>query len=308
MDQVFDYTTPTDKNAVLHEIANVSSECGLQSFGTFQQAFHDVDRLFHGLYPGYRASNTKYHNFEHTLSVVLAAARLLSGRRLLDEPVAPSDVELCLLAALMHDVGLIQTEDDTSGTGAKYTVGHEERSIGFMHEYFQEHGLGEHRARECAQIIRFTMLAIPLEDLECDRAEVRSLGHVVGTADLLAQIADRIYLEKLLYLYQEFEEARLPGFDSELDLITKSLDFYSRVAKVRLTEGLGDQGRFMRAHCRAKLGEDRDLYAEAVARNIGYLEHLIQECGGDYECYLGRLRRAGIADEVRRTRGAEASN
>ncbi|MFW5837346.1 MAG: HD domain-containing protein [Desulfovibrionaceae bacterium] len=303
MNTVFDYTTPQSGPDVQSEVFDLARECGLQNLDRLERAFHDVERLFHGRYPGYRASNTKYHNFEHTLAVVLAAARLLSGCRELEEPFSPRDVELCLLASLMHDVGLIQKEEDTSGTGAKYTVGHEERSIEFMQEYFARHGFSATESRECAQAIRSTILAVSPQDVECDREELRRLGHVVGSADLLAQLADRVYLEKLLLLYQEFEEARLPGFDSELDLITKSLDFYTRVAKVRLKDQLGDLGRCMRAHCRAKLGEDRDLYAEAVTKNIGYLEQLIGACGGDYGCYLDNLRRAGIADEVRKTRG-----
>jgi hypothetical protein len=44
-----------------------------------EKIYADILRLFNGEYPGYRASNTKYHNLEHTSSTALAAARLIHG-------------------------------------------------------------------------------------------------------------------------------------------------------------------------------------------------------------------------------------
>lgn len=210
------------------------------------------------------------------------------------------------MASLMHDVGLIQTENDTTGTGAKYTIGHEERSIDFMKRYYAANGFGEHLGRECGQVIRFTILAMEPSHIEINRPELRRLGNIVGTADLLGQLSDRAYLEKLLLLYQEFEEARLPGFDRELDLITKTLDFYDNVARIRLEKLSDGLSGAMGAHCKAKLGEDRDLYAEAVAKNINYLELLVEDCGDNYDCYLDNLRRAGIVDELRRNKTSDA--
>ena len=61
----------------------------------------------------------------------------------------------------------------------------------------------------------------------------------MGSADLLAQLADRLYLEKLLLLFMEFEEARLPEFETALELLQKTADFYDSVARKRLDEQLG---------------------------------------------------------------------
>ncbi|MGW8287609.1 MAG: hypothetical protein ACWGOD_05155, partial [Desulfobulbales bacterium] len=41
-----------------------------------KKVYVDIINLFNGNYPGYQASNTKYHNLEHTCSVTLAVARL----------------------------------------------------------------------------------------------------------------------------------------------------------------------------------------------------------------------------------------
>ena len=121
---------------------------------------------------------------------------------------------------------------------------------------------------------------------------------IVGSADLLAQMADRYYLEKLLLLYKEFEEARLGGFDSELDLLKKTVDFYENRAQKRFQEELGGVSIYMRAHFKDRWGMDRDLYDESIRKNIEYLKSLITLCEDSYTCYLENLRRGGITEEA----------
>ena len=77
-------------------------------------AFSQVRSLFAGEFPGYRECLAEYHDFNHTMSVLLAAARLLDGynveRVFLTEELA---IQL-FLAALLHDTGYIQEEWDTA--------------------------------------------------------------------------------------------------------------------------------------------------------------------------------------------------
>jgi hypothetical protein len=42
---------------------------------------------------------------------------------------------------------------------------------------------------------------------------------IVGAADLMAQMADRTYLETLLLMYYEFREAKLGDCESEVETI-----------------------------------------------------------------------------------------
>ena len=44
-----------------------------------ENTFNDIILLFKGKFPGYRSSNTKYHNLEHTCAVPLATTRLIHG-------------------------------------------------------------------------------------------------------------------------------------------------------------------------------------------------------------------------------------
>ncbi|MDH4320179.1 MAG: hypothetical protein OEV73_01640 [Desulfobulbaceae bacterium] len=291
-----------------HDPAAITTEVGLiaamlaDDFDRegFVAAMEDLRRLFAGEYPGYRASNTSYHDLEHTNAVVLATARLLHGLHL-DQGVrfSGAQVLVALLAAMFHDAGLIQKVGEPVGSGARHMVGHEERSIALVTAYMRAHGFGEAAIADCGAVIMATGLKQSLAEIPCRNATISMLGKVLGSADLLAQMADRAYLEKLPLLYREFVEAGIDEYGSELDLIGKTLDFYRVVAKPRLLEELDNVMRVLRAHFRVRWGVDRNLYAEAIEGNLVYLEKLLAKCGGTYDCFLENLDRGGIASRIR---------
>lgn len=285
----------SDIDATMAETRKIAARfLATSELDLFDQIFKDIDLLFRGQYPGYRSSNTKYHDFEHTISVVLATARLIHGCAEEGIEFQPRDILMTLIASLLHDVGLIQEKDDKEGSGAKYTVGHEERSITFLKEYLPGKDFAVEEIDTCANFIRCTILSLLPEEVPFSSPEHRNLGYIVGTADLLAQMADRFYLEKLLLLYKEFEEARLPGFDSELELLQKTKAFFEIVAQKRLNDDLGGVCQHMRAHFKHWMSIDADLYSESINNHIAYLESLTEKCGNSLDCYLENLRRGGI--------------
>lgn len=259
----------------------------------------DTVRLFNGEYPGYQSSKTKYHDLEHTNSVVLATARLMHGCFVEGLLLNPREILLGLACSLFHDVGLIQTLNDQEGTGAKYTVGHEERSIAFLTKYLSAKGFSPQDTEDCAQLIRCTILSLPVKQIPFRSREAETLGHIVGSADLLAQMADRNYLEKLLLLFKEFEEAGIPGFDSQLDLLKKTEGFYNFVAQKRLSEEFNGISANMRSHFDSRWNLPKDLYAESIKKNIDYLKTVVNACRDSFECYLDNLRRLGISEQFR---------
>ena len=264
-----------------------------------RQALDDVTRLFGGEYPGYQASNTAYHDLEHTLAVMLAMTRLLHGWQVEGNYVSGREILLGVLAALFHDTGLIQRLDETEGTGARFTVGHEERSLRLAAQYLGDKDFDAEEIEDCAQIIRATTLSRNLKDISFRSESVKVLAKSLAAADLLAQMADRTYLEKLPLLYREFSEAGLTGFESALDLIRKTNKFYSDVARPRLHGQFGNIKRVLRAHFRIRWQIDRDLYAEAINSNFTYLQRLLDSCGETYNCYLENLHRRGITTRIR---------
>lgn len=287
------------QEGVLEEIDHIVSRISDGIDRDFlDRVYSDTKRLFHGQYPGYRASNTKYHSLEHTISVTLAAARLVHGAYLEGHTFSHRNIALTLGAALFHDTGLIQHEGDVEGSGAKYTIGHEERSIAFAKQYLSNRAFSAEEQDQCAALIKCTKLDLSPRKIFFATEELKTLGMIVGSADLLAQMSDRYYLEKLLLLYKEFEEARLEGFDSELDLLKKTADFYENRARKRMKEELGGVSVYMRTHFKDRWQMDRDLYDESILKNIEYLKSLVALCEESYTCYLENLRRGGIAEEA----------
>jgi len=295
---LYDYTDPIDCECVRREVALVFSRFFPDDDpALFQQAFGGVEKLFAGEYPGYRASNTHYHDFEHTCSVVLAEARLIYGALAQGKSISFLSALKGMLSALFHDVGLIQTEDDTAGTGAKYTVGHEERSIQFMHQHL-DGALDPDDIEDIADCIRCTTLAMSPKRIAFRCEEMKLMGQILGTADLLAQIADRNYLEKLLLLFEEFKEAKLPGYETAYDLLTKTRGFYQYVARPRLDNDLERADRFMRVYFHDRFGVDQDFYDEAIHANLDYLDSVVEECGDNLDCFLFRLRRGSYDQDA----------
>jgi hypothetical protein len=284
---------------VLAEIKNIVSRIHKDADEAFvEKIINETVDLFKGCYPGYRASNAKYHDLSHTLAVVLAMVRLMHGCSLEGHAFSPLNIILGLTAALFHDIGFIQLEDDCVGSGAKYTIGHEQRSIDFMRQYLSENQFSSENIKDCSQAIQCTMLDVSPKTIGFRTPETESLGKMVGSADLVAQLSDRMYLEKLLLLFKEIEEAALPGIDSELDLLRKTANFFELVAQKRLKNDFGNVAASMRSHFIHRWDIDRDLYAESILKNIEYIKYLNALCKENFDCYLKNLKRGGIVKEI----------
>ncbi len=295
---LYDLIDCQNQKAVLDEIETIISLLDSDHImDQFQVVCQDIIRLFNGDYPGYKASNTKYHNLEHTVMVTLATARLIHGSVVCGFRFQPENILLGLLAALFHDSGLIQTKKDKSGTGAKYTIGHEKRGIRFMRKNLGEKNFTRQQMDDCAQLIKCTNLKIDAADISFRSKEIENLGKIVGSADLLAQMADRLYLEKLILLFKEFEEAGIPDFDSEEELLEKTEGFYKNVTRKRLTQGFDNISSNMINHFRYRWDIDRDLYSESIGKNISYLKKILNDGKRTRRFYQKYLRRGGLLYE-----------
>lgn len=295
--KLYDLVDVKDPKVVLAEIKHIIALMTEEfDFSDLEMIFSDTTCLFKGEYPGYRASNTKYHDLEHTQSVVLATARLVHGCFTEGMVFKKNHLLLGITAALFHDVGLIQTADDKVGSGAKYTVGHEQRSIEFMRDYLSEKRFREQEIEDCAHLIMCTNLYLALREIPFRSPEMEILGKIVGSADLVAQIADRHYLEKLLLLFQEFKEADIPDFVTELDLLKKTEGFYKNITQKRLEDEFGGIYTCMLSHFKNRWDLQKDLYAESIQRNIEYLRSILSKVDDSASFIQKNLRRGGIID------------
>jgi len=267
----------TNYEATLREILCLSISMNPDFQGNlFINTLRDVRRLFKGTYPGYQACNTEYHDFGHTLMVLLAMARLMHGASLQGIRFSEKGINLGLVSALMHDTGYIQLADDDAGTGAKYTLTHIKRSIQFVENYFAGNAYFAGDMKNFHDILSCTGVQMTIMDVEFQSESIALLGKMLGTADLLGQMADRLYLEKLILLYNEFQEGAVPGFDSEIDLYRKTVSFY-QWTKTRLENEFDNVNRFMIYHFKDRWNVEGNIYEESIDKNINYLKFILKD-------------------------------
>jgi len=256
-------------------------------------AFNTTVRLFMGKYPGYRECNTKYHDLNHTLTTFIAMARLIHGAILDGKKLSRHNITVGLISALFHDAGYIQKEHDTEGTGAKYTSSHVQLSMDFLRLHGDQHNLSKEDIEAGRTIILCTDTIKPLRDIPFPSDEIRLLGNMLAVADINAQIAERIYLEKLLYLYYEFKEGKIPGYESKEELLQKTISFYNFIAD-RL-QSVSDMAiRFFKLHFSKRWNICEDLYSVAIEKHRDYLVQIMKEPDP-----LSFLKRGGIVNDVR---------
>ncbi|HTX72949.1 MAG TPA: HD domain-containing protein [Rectinemataceae bacterium] len=257
-------------------------------FSPIAHGFRLVRSVFEGRFPGYRPCSTDYHNHLHTLQVFSAAARLADGCILDGLALGSEDFEDILMAALLHDIGYIQEEGDTEGTGAKYTKTHVDRSVAFVLRHAGQLRIGTERAERIGRIILGTDIGRTWIGLHFEDDVERRAAAILASADLLGQMSDRAYLEKLLFLYYEFLEARIEGYGTAFDILRKTADFYEST-QARLDGPLGEVSSRCRAHFARRHGIDRDLYREAIGRQMAYLNLVLADSSVNFRKKLKRL-------------------
>jgi hypothetical protein len=276
------------RNAV-HEL--FSTTFPGMSFDKLWLAFYDFERLFTGRFPGYKGCDTTYHDMQHTLDMTLALARLVSGYERSVEPpdrLGAARAQMAIITSLFHDSGYIrhETRDENFTNGAEFTLYHVSRSADFLRRYLPELGL----ARDvgiASMIVHFTGYELDLDNIELDDPRDVICGHLIGTADLIAQMADRCYLEKCRdRLYAEFvvggvavENAR-PGeymvrYRSGKDLLSKTPAFYQQVMRERLNSKFNRVYRYIEV-----LYDGQNPYIDAIRINITHLVRVIES--GDW--------------------------
>lgn len=292
----------TDPVPVSFQVAQIYERLYRREFPSgVLRVFADIGRLYKGEFPGYHACETDYHDIQHILEVTLAMARLMDGCVRATSPMVMNErlFQLGTVSALFHDIGYLRRRDDTEKQhGAEYTRTHVGRGAEFMAWYLPEIGL-EELADPATRIVHFTGYEVPVDSIKID-PQYRMVGNLLGSADILAQMADRCYLEKCHdRLYPEFvlggiarqvdekgEEKVI--FESPADLIFKTPGFFNGAHK-RLEHDLGGVYRFVDGHFKGE-----NLYYSVARRNIDYARMIAE--ARDISLLRRRLPDSGLAE------------
>jgi hypothetical protein len=257
-----------------------------ESFDRLAVAFEEFERLFSGRMPGYHGVDTIYHDRQHSLDMTLAMARLLVGYEGSVDASARVGAEravMALVTSLFHDAGYIRAiGEQQHRNGAEFTLYHVTRSARFLARFLPTIGL-EAWVPVSTHIVHFTGYEIKLSQIQLSDRRDRKLGHLLGTADLIAQMADRCYLEKCRdRLYPEFVLGGIAAalgsdgimqvrYSSGLDLLRQTPRFVRETRAERL------EGEFERAYRYLEpLFGGKNPYLEAIDRNLVYLHRILR--------------------------------
>ena len=276
--------------SVLAEVKNIMLALDPEfDVNPIEKAFHDIVKLFSGKYPGYRKCNTRYHDLKHTTDTLLAMARLIHGAHAGGITLQKRDISLGLVSALMHDVGYIQHSTETQGTGAQFAQVHVPRGIAFMRDYMKKNGFSAYDYRKCRAAVLCTDLNLPIASIAFETLSNACMGKMLAAADLIGQTADRYYLEKLRFLYQEFREAGIKAYNSELELLEDSLVFNKHM-RGRLAKDLDGLDHYLTGHFKTRWGIGKNLYNDSINNNLKYLKFFLKEDNKHYFRFLNRMQ------------------
>ena len=286
---VTDRVFVADPRAVCAEIcAILGARQGDARLSAIEQAFEVFSQLYAGTLPGYIGCETWYHDAQHSLDCALVMARLLDGYQRTAGPgehLREGRAALGVIAALFHDAGYIRMDSDQERHGAEFTLFHVRRSGDFLAAFLPAVGYAE-EARMVEQIVHFTGYEVGLDDIQVADTLDRRLGFMLGTADVLAQMSDRCYLEKCRdFLYPEFEICGLAGaaqagrtqpvYFSREELLRKTPQFCRSLWNERLEGYFGAVYRYAAAHFGG-----RNLYLEAIEGHLRHLEQVLEAKDG----------------------------
>ncbi|MBD2015044.1 metal-dependent phosphohydrolase [Microcoleus sp. FACHB-53] len=190
-------------------------------------------------------SDALYHNIEHTILVSLVGQEVLRGKHIREGGVSCEDWLHFIIALLCHDIGYIkgvcqQDKEDESlyatgledimllldcgSTDASLTPFHVDRGKLFISERFGKHNLID--AQVIQRYIEITRFPVPLDEEHSDTINYPGL---VRAADLIGQLSDPRYLQKIPALFYEFEETGVNkslGYSNPGDLRKNYPNFY----------------------------------------------------------------------------------
>ncbi len=251
-----------------------------------RDGFRRVEEMFAGRDPGYHGVDTVYHDAQHTFDISLAMARLCAGYERNAPPGRALGAERAVvgvLIALFHDIGYLRERSDSDHrNGAELTAVHVSRGARFVEQYLATVGYGNWSA-VAAEIIHFTGYEVPLAEIQVFDERDRMLGQLLGTADMIAQMADRCYLEKCRdRLYPEFvlggvalpiaaNGGRNVRYASGLDLLRQTPQFIEEVRAKRLDGAFAGAYRHLEV-----LFDGRNPYIEAIEQNLAFLRQVLR--------------------------------
>ena len=202
-------------------------------------------------------SDALYHNVEHTIFVTLVGQAILRGKHIRFGGVHCEDWLHCIISLLCHDIGYVKgvcLQDrprervyatgienllislPTGLTDASLTPYHVDRGKLFIEERFGGHKLID--TETIKNNIELTRFPVPAD---ADHQDTNNFPGLIRAADLIGQLSDPRYWQKISGLFYEFEETgvnKTLGYKTPGDLRRNYPKFYWNVVYPYIQDGL----------------------------------------------------------------------
>jgi hypothetical protein len=204
-------------------------------------------------------SDALYHDVEHTCLVTLCGQEIFSGKKILEGELDASDWLHYTVALLFHDIGYVRNilpgDDDVNQTvntdGDKYElkIGQTDASLTPYHVERGKMFVDKRKWNEkinkniLTNLISYTQFPIPdrPRSNNSDEKKLLDLAGLVGSADLIGQLADPMYDVKIPRLFYEFEEtgsAKKMGYETPTHLRDGFPSFYINFVRPHVSDAL----------------------------------------------------------------------
>lgn len=194
-----------------------------QVFGNRNSDYADlINWVAHLALEAIAHSDAPYHDIEHTILVTLVGQEIARGKQCLEGNVSPKDWAHYIISLLCHDIGYVkgvcqhdelaqrrfatgknsqQVQLTAGTTDASLTPYHVDRGQQFVIEKFADHPLLDVTLLQ--HNIELTRFPAPQQEQYQDTHHYPGLTRA---ADLIGQLSDPRYLQKLPALFYEFAE------------------------------------------------------------------------------------------------------
>jgi hypothetical protein len=204
-------------------------------------------------------SDALYHDVEHTCLVTLCGQEIFSGKKVLEGELDASDWLHYTVALLFHDIGYVRNilpgDDDvnqiinTGGDTYEMKMGQTDASLTPYHVERGKMFVNNRKWNEkinkdiLINLISYTQFPIPNRPKvnNSEEKKLLDLAGLVGSSDLIGQLADPMYDVKIPRLFYEFEEtgsAKKMGYETPTHLRDGFPSFYMNFVRPHVSEAL----------------------------------------------------------------------
>ncbi len=204
-------------------------------------------------------SDAMYHDVEHTCLVTLCGQEIFCGKKIVEGNLNAIDWLHFTISLLFHDIGYVKNilSDDNNNAqkinnNGEHVVLKSIQTDASLTPYHVERGkmyIMQRNWHDCidknilADLISFTQFPHPDRGAPEGEEEEKfyALANLVGSADLIGQLADPMYDEKIPRLFYEFKESGTSekmGYQSPQDLRVGFPGFFINFVRPNIQDAL----------------------------------------------------------------------